>query len=203
MCAVSRCTAEHVRPPSCAAVTSTIANRTAHRLRCAMCEECRPALAPCAAPCYLRCRDDNVERAWRSQPGPLALSPQTPKADAPRDELQDLRRLPVSAISDGDGRHDTLSDNDASLSANPGVTPPDTGDDGRDVLAAPATITRPCTSIPVAVRHTVACPPQPHDRLRQTNLPASEAGLALTRFYFTLKSRLYGGAASVVTPERT
>ena len=88
-----------------------------------------------------------------------------------------------------------LSDNDASVTAYPGVTPSDTGDDGRDVLAASATITRPRTSIPVAVRHTVACPPQSHDRLRLTNLPASEAGLALTLPLAPLKSRLYGGAA--------
>ena len=106
-----------------------------------------------------------------------------------------MHRLTVSAVADGDGRHDALSDNDASVSAYPDFTPPDTGDDGRDVLAAPTTITRPCTSIPVAVRHTVACPPQSHDRLRQTNLPASDAGLALTLPLAPLKSRLYGGAA--------
>ena len=97
--------------------------------------------------------------------------------------------------TDATGRHDTLSDNDAPVTAYPGVTPPDTGDDGRDVLAAPATITRPCTSIPVAVRHPVACPPQSHDRLRLTNLPASAAGLALTLPLAPFKSRLYGGAA--------
>ncbi len=61
-------------------------------------------------------------------------------------------------------------------------------------------IARPCTSIPVAVRHTVACPPQSHDRLRQTNLPASETGLALTRFYFPFKSRLYALRRFECTP---
>ena len=79
MCAAPRCSEEHVRPPPCAEVTNRSANRTAHRLRCAMCEECPRELAPRAPLCYLGCRDDNVERAWRSQPGPLALSPQTPK----------------------------------------------------------------------------------------------------------------------------
>ena len=71
MCAALRCSAEHVRKHLCATVT----NRPAHRLRCAMREECRRPLAPRAALRYLRCREDNAERARRSRTGRLAQAP--------------------------------------------------------------------------------------------------------------------------------
>ena len=71
MYAALRRSAEHVREHSCAKVT----NRPAHRIRCAMCEECRSPLAPRAALRYLRCREDNAERARRSRTGRLAQAP--------------------------------------------------------------------------------------------------------------------------------
>ena len=71
MCAALRCSAEHVRKHLCATVT----NRPAHRIRCAIREECRRPLAPRAALRYLRCREDNAERARRSRTGRLAQAP--------------------------------------------------------------------------------------------------------------------------------
>ncbi len=48
--------------------------------------------------------------------------------------------LGVSAVADGDERHDALPDNGAAVPAWPTVTPPDTHDDHDDALAAPPLI---------------------------------------------------------------
>ena len=100
MCAALRRSAEHVREHLCATVT----NRPVHQLRCAMREECRRSLAPRAALRYLRCRDDNAERARRSRTGRLAQAPrrlQTLAATASRARRgvygTNARRTPVGA----------------------------------------------------------------------------------------------------------
>ena len=134
-------------------------------------------------------------------PRSLAANAESSRPARPTARL--VRRLPVSAVADGDGRRDTLSDSDAAVTAYPGVTPPDTGDDGRDELAAPATITSFCTSAPVAVQHTVACPPQSHDRLPQATPPVSFVRPGTDPFSRLPQVPFYGAAALVLTPERT
>ena len=51
-----------------------------------------------------------------------------------------LCRLPVNAVADGEERRDTLPDDNAAVTAWPGVTQPDTVDDRRDRLVAPIAI---------------------------------------------------------------
>ena len=106
-----------------------------------------------------------------------------------------MRVLDVGAVADGDECRDTLPDDDAAVTASPGITTSDTRDQHGARPTAPLAITSFLHFDPVAVRPTVAPPPQSHDRLPQTILPAIESGLALTPLLAPLKSRLYGGAA--------
>ena len=105
-------------------------------------------------------------------------------------------RVPgVSAVADGDERHDASPDTGAAAPERRVVTAPDTRDDHSDQPAAPTMIASLCTSSRLPDRHTVVCSPRSHDRLPQTIPRASESGLALTLLLASLKSRLYGGAA--------
>jgi len=111
-----------------------------------------------------------------------------------------VRVLGVSAVADGDERHDASPDIGAAAPERRVVTAPDTRDDLRDRPAAPTMIASLCTSTRLPVPPTVVCSPRSHDRLPQTLLPAIESGLALTLLLAPLKSRLYGGAAFNLTP---
>ena len=114
-----------------------------------------------------------------------------------------MRALGLRAVADGDERHDTSPDIGVAAPERPGVTQPDTRDQHGDRPTAPFVIAEPLHFDPVAVQPTVAWSPRSHDRLPQTILPAFESGLALTPLLAPLKSRLYGGAAFTLTPERT
>ena len=122
---------------------------------------------------------------------------------AARRTARPLCRLPFSAVADGDESRDASPDHDAAMPESSDVTTPDTRDEHGDRITTPFVIAEPLHFYPVAVRPTVACSPRSHDRLPQTILPAFESGLALTTLLAPLKSRLYGGAAFALTPERT
>ena len=76
---------------------------------------------------------------------------------------------------------------------------PSTPDENRDRSTALTMIVCPIRSHGTPSRSLRDCPAN----CRIRSFPPRSSGWALTPFYFPLKSRLYGVAALVVTPERT
>ena len=103
--------------------------------------------------------------------------------------------LGVSAVADGDERHDAEPDIGGAAPERPGVTASDSDHDDGDMPAAPIAIASLCTSSrlpfgqpsPARRGRTTAC--------RRQALPPRLGGWALTPLLAALKSRLYGEAA--------
>ena len=83
---------------------------------------------------------------------------------SPRRTARPMRVLGVSAVADGDERHDALPDRCAAVPERPGVTTPDSDDDDGDRPAAPIASASFCTS-PIL---SSARAPSPDRRTRTT-----------------------------------
>ena len=105
-----------MRQNLCAKVT----NRPAHRIRCAMCEECRSPLAPRAALCCLCRRNDNAERARRPWTDRLAQAP---------------RRLQTLAATASRARRGVYGTNACRTPVGASTLTPDASSDAGDYVA--------------------------------------------------------------------
>ena len=167
---------QHLRPPCCPRRLPVV------QLHAAIPERCTSA-----------CID--ARASARADDGASATADVVRQFSSARRSARPVRVLRVSAVADGDERHDASPDISAAAPERRVVTAFDTRDDNGDRPAAPIMIASLCSSTRLS-----SGKPSSARRARSTacgrqSSPPRSSGWALTVPLASLKSRLYGGAA--------
>ena len=142
LCMSSRLPFDRPSPDRCGQVSTLRESRPPAQPHADIAERCTGTNVAASAPAA----EDDDDHDDGNGAAPSATATAVMNFTFARRTARPLCRLPVSAAADGEERRDTLPDDNAAVTAWPGVTQPDTVDDRRDELAAPIAIASVFTS---------------------------------------------------------